>query len=159
MTDATQDQYCERPKRPKETVKERILRQITVHPVTDCWIWTGQMLKVKGGPYGRMWANGRGENAHRAAYMEWVGPIPKGYYVDHLCRKSLCVNPEHLEAVTPGENNRRANGFSGRNWRKTHCPHGHEYTEENTGYIVRPEGRKSWRVCLTCYPKRRKVAA
>jgi HNH endonuclease len=46
--------------------------------------------------------------AHRYAYEALVGPIPTDHDIDHLCGNSLCVNPEHLEPVTPWENRRRA---------------------------------------------------
>ena len=42
--------------------------------------------------------------AHRFAYEEYVGPIPDGLQIDHLCRNKWCVNPEHLEPVTCREN-------------------------------------------------------
>ena len=42
------------------------------------------------------------------SYEHHVGPIPSGLVIDHLCGAQLCVNPEHLEAVSSGENTRRA---------------------------------------------------
>ncbi|MFF4531456.1 HNH endonuclease signature motif containing protein [Streptomyces sp. NPDC001407] len=46
--------------------------------------------------------------AHRTAYSLMVGEVPDGLQIDHLCRNALCVNPAHLEPVTPSENIRRA---------------------------------------------------
>ena len=75
---------------------------------TPCWIW--QMSKDENG-YGRKSAPYKGGyrsiGAHRAYYEEFKGPIPSGYDVDHLCFVPSCVNPDHLEAVTPLENERR----------------------------------------------------
>jgi hypothetical protein len=34
--------------------------------------------------------------AHRVSYEHYVGPIPKGLEIDHLCRVRHCVNPAHL---------------------------------------------------------------
>jgi hypothetical protein len=45
--------------------------------------------------------------AHCLAYIRAKGPIPKGHHVDHLCRVTACINPDHLEAVLPRENVRR----------------------------------------------------
>lgn len=67
-----------------------------------CWIWQHQCCPAG---YGRA---GQSLAAHRLAY-EWAkGPIPDGLTVDHLCYVRNCINPDHLEAVTLGENTRRA---------------------------------------------------
>lgn len=91
--------------------------------------------------------------AHRYAYELLVGPIPEGLHIDHLCRVRLCVNPAHLEAVTCHENNRRSTSPTAVNAKKTHCPRGHEYTEENT-YFAPPDGRRMCKPCARAATKR-----
>jgi hypothetical protein len=81
--------------------------------------------------YGKIFAEGKNWGAHQLSYEVFVGPIPKGLYLDHLCRITNCINPDHLEPVTPRENNLRGNSVSGVNARKTHCKRGHELSTEN----------------------------
>ena len=69
---------------------------------SGCWQWQG-----KRGSYGKAWVMGKTVGAHRHIYEKIKGAIPKGMHLDHLCRNTMCVNPEHLEIVTVAENTRR----------------------------------------------------
>lgn len=76
--------------------------------------------------------------AHRLAYEQAYGAIPDGLHIDHLCRNRECINPEHLEAVTQDENNKRAAAA------RTHCPKGHVIDGVRTNKGVQS------RYCRTC---------
>ena len=79
---------------------------------TGCWEWTGAKLP-KG--YGRFaaWSK-RSERkcvyAHRYSYELHRGEIPEGKYIDHMCGRPSCVNPDHLQVVTPAENQHNIRG-------------------------------------------------
>lgn len=110
-----------------------------------CWLWT----RANNGRYGLLSVNGRDRLAHRFAYEHFRGPIPVGMQIDHLCRKSLCVNPDHLEVVTNRQNTLRGVSNAAVNAKKTHCLNGHEFTPENTR-LDRKHKVGVERVCRTC---------
>jgi hypothetical protein len=103
-----------------EKVLERIERKSVVDPVTGCWNWTGALCGPSPG-YAAMDTL----RVHRATYEIFVGHIPKGLELDHLCRNTKCINPYHLEAVTHRENVLRGTNPAAINGRKTHCINGH----------------------------------
>jgi hypothetical protein len=118
-------------------------RYVSPEPNSGCWLWTGACC---GHGYGRFSPKkGRMHIAHRFSYTNYVGPIPENLQIDHLCRVRSCVNPSHLEAVSARENTLRSAGVTASNYRKTHCPKGHEYDFKNT-YITAIGGRR----CRTC---------
>jgi HNH endonuclease len=118
--------------------------------VPGCWQWKG----VKTGKgYGMFYVepgrNGQRVLAHRFQYEMPYGPIPEGMQIDHLCRNHGCVNPSHLEVVTPQENVLRGEGLSAANARKTHCPQGHAYSGDNL-VVRRGKRERRERDCRTC---------
>lgn len=123
---------------------------------TPCWVWTGHLDKDG---YGRFWYEGSNKAAHRYGYRVQVGEIPEGLQTDHLCRNRACVRGDHLEPVTGKVNIER--GETGlANEAKTHCPQGHEYTDENTMEFRQTNGFGSTgRRCLTCHREQSRRAS
>jgi len=126
--------------RPPKSPLERFQGLYQVD-ASGCWLWTGHVtrsgyvqLKL---PSGRVYA-------HRWAYETFVGPIPDGLQLDHLCRVRHCVNPAHLEPVTPSENTRRGTSPAAWNATKTHCIRGHAFDEANTIRV------RAGRECRSC---------
>lgn len=129
---------------------ERFWSKVSVHE-SGCWLWTAA-LTMPGmggaGGYGRIRLNDRGTShalAHRFSYERLVGAVPDGLQLDHLCRVRRCVNPTHLEPVTPRENTMRSSSFIPDNAAKTHCDSGHAFDRKNTHV-----DSKGHRVCRTC---------
>lgn len=110
-----------------------------------CVVFTGYVDKQG---YGRISHGEKREKqlVHRVAYELHIGPIPEGMQIDHLCFTRHCVNPAHLEAVTPMVNNMRSSSPSRFNAEKTHCHNGHAFTAENTYYRQDRRGR----LCRAC---------
>lgn len=119
-----------------------------------CWIWTAS-LDAHG--YGQFYMPGRGPaKAHRFAYEDLVGPIPRGLEPDHLCRVRHCVRPTHLEPVTRRENYMRGLGPSS-HVKNTHCKRGHEFTLDNTRVL--PDGERVCRHCKADWVRAKRLAS
>lgn len=136
-----------RKKGPNGPMSDRLRRMSTPSP-SGCWLWDGT-LNNHG--YGQMTVPGRRtRSAHRVSYETFVGPIPDGLVIDHICRTRHCVNPKHLRTVTQRENVMASPVAIGAlNAAKTHCPSGHPYNEANTYVYVKPN--TVCRVCRTCH--------
>jgi hypothetical protein len=136
------------------TFLERFENLYIPEPNSGCWIWVGGLNgDDKDGGYGRMRVGKIKVGAHRWAYENFVGSVPDGFELDHLCRVRCCVNPAHLEIVTSKQNQDRSPiSCTGR----THCLRGHEFTPQNT-YIRKFNDRPyTARVCRTCINERRR---
>ncbi len=113
----------------------RFERHYSPEPNSGCWLWFGSRDHAG---YGSVTIDKRSHRSHRVAYEHFKGPIPVGLVLDHLCRVTSCVNPDHLEPVTCKVNLNR--GIH-RNAVKAHCVRGHAFD--------RVDGRGSRR-CKTC---------
>lgn len=125
--------------KPTTPAIDRVLDRIVLSG-TGCWLYTG-LINQSG--YGLVGVGPRGagmQRAHRATYEHFVGAVPDGLDLDHLCRVRRCCNPFHLEPVTRAVNIQR--GL--RKTEQTHCVQGHEFTPENTKQTAKQ------RICLAC---------
>lgn len=117
-----------------------------------CWEWAGA---TNGVGYGvlALGRNGPKVLAHRLAYEQWVGPIPDGLTIDHLCRNPGCVRPDHLEPVTQRVNTLRGTSPSAAQAKQTHCKRGHPFDEANTH--ITTTGKRNCRTCHRDYERER----
>lgn len=93
-----------------DTLADRIKRGAKIDE-NGCWRWQRSIGKEGYGFIAVREYSGakpRSRLAHRVSYEQFVGPIPDGLQIDHLCRVRECVNPSHLEPVTGSVNVRRS---------------------------------------------------
>jgi hypothetical protein len=122
-----------------------------------CWLWRGASTAAG---YGHFYDRAKHITAlaHRVAYEAFVGPVPEGRELDHLCRMRACCNPSHLEPVEHRENILRGDRASMGAPRRAiaSCPKGHRYDELNT-YLT-SDGRRQCRSCARSRDARRREA-
>ena len=120
----------------------------------DCDLWE---RGTRGGGYGALHIgviDGKKTriSTHRLVWMQDNGHTD--LHILHSCDTPACINIDHLRAGTNQDNvddrEERGRGRTNGNEYKTHCSHGHEYTEENTYQKQTQKGR----LCKTCIKRR-----
>lgn len=132
------------------TTEERLARLSVPEPNTGCVLWLGCCNHHGYAVIGKLEGDNRTRLAHIVAYEAARGAVPSGMVLDHLCRVRSCINPRHLEPVTPRENSLRGDCAASRNAAKTHCPRGHAYSGENLLMRQRASGEFIGRGCKKC---------
>ena len=134
----------------------RFIPKFIINETTGCWEWQASMNKG----YGQFYRGGSRQDAilrgaHRVSYEHWIGPVPDGLDLDHLCRVRRCVNPDHLEPVTRRENLLRGPTIPAGNLSKLECAQGHAFDADNT--YISPDGARVCRACHRIWARERRA--
>lgn len=136
---------------------EKFESVVVPHDTDECIPWPKWLTA---GGYGSFYEKRKYHAAHRISHELYVGPIPDGYVVDHTCHNESdctagleclhrsCINPKHLEAITPSENTRRGKSPSTVASRLPYCGKGHMFVEGS--FYDRPYKNGTRRVCRLC---------
>lgn len=123
------------------------------HRGAECVLWPGYVTQYGYGAVHLRKGPGGAVLVHRVAWERANGPIPDDLVIDHKCSVRSCVNVDHLQLVTAGENTilgfTRASGRDARRF----CKNGHEWTPANT--YIRRSGYRQCRACVADVQRRR----
>lgn len=112
-------------------------------PENDCQIWQGGVSKNN---YPQAKIERRTTLVHNYIYRNFnEQEIPEGMLVIASCGNKKCLAPQHLVLKNRKEHILTTDSVWAINARKTHCPKGHEYTEDNT--FIMSSGA---RACIQC---------
>jgi hypothetical protein len=87
----------------REPLEDRFWKHVDKRGADECWEW--QSARANGyGSFGAVKNEhgvSRNVGAHRMAYELMIGSIPSGFHLHHRCENKACVNPAHLELISP----------------------------------------------------------
>ena len=132
----------------KQRTKEELIQVLeskTVKIPDSCWLWQGAL---DSGGYGVISFQNKNINVHRLSAYLFLGlDLDSDQWVLHKvwCLHRNCWWPDHLYVGTRTDNFTDSEIVGTHQKSKTHCPKGHEYTEDNT--YVHPNGDRRCRIC------------
>ena len=131
--------------------KELFLSKVIIDENTNCWNWVAHCHP---NGYGQFHIERYPYYAHRVSFVLYKGPLESTdtRVVDHICKNTRCVNPDHLDLITQSENVKRGKNRLVAQMRaasKVHCKYGHAYTVANTW--IRIKGSSKYRQCRECW--------
>jgi len=89
---------------PENAERAAVLRLVEDAQAGGCRGWRGSF---DGDGYPRAWWEGHYRRAGRLVYTWQVGEIPKGWTIDHTCRRRWCMETAHFEPLPRAEHARR----------------------------------------------------
>lgn len=129
---------------------DRLLARVVFTPgplETDCWVPTYSHKQHDRDGYARVKVGERPHIkavvAHRLTFEHFVGPVPDGLELDHLCRVRACCNPTHVEPVTHQINVLRGMTTGAIAVRSGLCKRGHSLVDA----FVMKQGSRACREC------------
>jgi hypothetical protein len=136
-----------------ERFKKKFEYKYIVEPNSGCWLWIAGLFSSG---YGMVSFPRVGTiQAHRISKFLYdkfpIETTRRGSNLvwDHLCKTRSCVNPKHLELVTPKENVHRA-----KHYHKKTCLNGHKLDGLNLGIYLRSSTQITIRYCRECVRKK-----
>ena len=135
------------------TVMERFESYVMPEPNMGCWLWLGTIVG-RSHKYPMFWNGTKVVKAHRWIYEQIKEKIPAGLVLDHKCRVTSCVNPEHLRCVTQRENVLCGEAPAALQAKRIACIHGHLFDSANTYF--HPNGRRSCKTCRRAVDRNRR---
>lgn len=135
--------------RPRVDAETRFFRH--VEQSGDCWLWTTPLTRTGYAQFSD--ENVRPVYAHRWSYEHFRADLSPGLVIDHLCRVRNCVNPWHMEPVTPRVNTLRGEGPTALLSRRgALCKRGHSLPADGNCHECRL-------ITYAAYRSRKKTAA
>lgn len=129
------------------TSPERFWRMVGMGP-NGCWVWLGYKDSDGYGHFHVSSSPKKSTVAHKWLWEHERGPVPTGLTLDHVCRNTSCVRPDHLVIETRARNTSKARALQPR---PAHCIRGHEFTAENA--YTYPNGERACRECRTMHSR------